>query len=172
MTLLSLAYLGKGLVWRNILRSDSLKDESLQGDVLISLSYLPGAQRISLILDKAKDLVLTANDKDIQGKITFCYREEEQKVFYSNFIPMVTNPKFNEEFVFCLMEYKNINIDGITISVELQSRQVKRSMKPRVIGKFTIGKSGMAERSGQEHWAAMLTSKSSTFKWHSLQSCE
>ena len=115
---------------------------------------------------------LTSTDKEIQGKITLFYREEEQKSLSSTLVPMETNPVFNEEFVFHISEFRNVSIDGITIIVELQGRQTKRFMKPRELGKFTVGGTCSVEQNGREHWASMLTSRSSTSKWHTLQGGE
>ena len=125
---------------------------------LLSMAYLPGAQRISVILVKGKDLPLTSTDKEVLARITLIYRDEEQKSLFGNLVPMTTDPSFNEEFIFHLSEFRSVSIDGIVISVELQSKQTKRFAKPRELGKVTVGNSASVSQIGKEHWATMLTS--------------
>jgi len=158
---------GKAQVWRNILMSESLTDESILGELFLSLAYLQGAQRISIILVKAKQLVLRSTDKDLQAIITLLHRGVVKKTVTSNFVSVATDPEFNEEFIFQLAEFDDVSIDRVTINVEITCRQTKRFIKNRVLGQVILGNSS-SKRKGREHWTNMLTAQSSLTKWHAL----
>ena len=82
--------------------------------MLIAIIYLPGAQRISINLVKARDLLLSTADKEIVAKISLLYQDVVKKSFFSEPVMINTNPEFNQSFVFQLLEHSNVSIDKAT----------------------------------------------------------
>lgn len=156
-------------VWRNVVTSDHLTDEGLKGELLITLSYLSAAQRISCTIVKAKDLILTANDKDMFVKITLLCRDEEQQCVVTNFTEITQNPEFNREFIFRFEDLRNSSIDGVSLRFDVMAREIGLLRRDRTLGSCVIGNSNIVERPGKEHWVSCLTSPKSVTQWHQLK---
>ena len=160
-------FLGEAPEWRNIIKSENLSNESAHGEVLITINYLPGAQRISINLMKARDLFLSTADKEIVAKISLLYQDVIKKSFFSEPVVINTNPEFNQSFVFQLLDYPNVSIDKATIETEFSCKQNKLFLKPRILGKITLGNTATSH-TGREQWTLMMTSQLSVSKWHEL----
>ena len=135
--------------------------------MLIAIIYLPGAQRISINLVKARDLLLSTADKEIVAKISLLYQDVVKKSFFSEPVMINTNPEFNQSFVFQLLEHLNVSIDKATIEIEFSCKQGKLFLKPRILGKIALGNT-VTSQTGREQWTLMMTSLSSVPKWHEL----
>ncbi|XP_066916303.1 synaptotagmin-9-like [Clytia hemisphaerica] len=157
------------VIWRNIILTDHLVDEGRKGELLITLSYLSAAQRISCTIVKAKGLILTANDKDLYAKMTLFCRGEEQQTVSTNYIELTQNPEFHQEFIFRFSNIRNASIDGISLRVDIIARQNGLLSDPRFIGRCDIGNSNSVDRVGKEHWVSALTSPKSVTQWHHLK---
>lgn len=155
--------------WRNIMLSDQLTDEGLKGEILLTLSYLSAAQRIGVTIVKAKDLILTVNDKDLHVKITLLCRDQEENHVVTNYAPLSQNPEFNQEFIFRFADLRNASIDGVALRIEVIARQTGLLEKPRVLGVCYIGNSNRVDRRGKEHWVTTLTSPKTVTNWHVLK---
>ena len=156
-------------IWRNVVISDHLTDEGLKGEILITLSYLSAAQRIGCTIVKAKNLILTANDKDLYVKITLLCRDEEQQSVVTNFTEISQNPEFNREFIFRFDDLRHASIDGIALRFDVMAREIGIMSRDRTFGRCIIGNSNLVERPGKEHWVSCLTSPKSVTQWHQLK---
>lgn len=157
---------GCGTIWRDVDKSERLTGETPYGEVLVTLSYLRGAQRIALTACKARNLKIQPTDKYLQAKIALLYQDKEIKVYYTNNVATTTKPEFNEEFIFNLEEVQGASLQNIAISIEIQGRQNNVFLKPRVIGTVALGHSTQVDRFGKEHWNLMAHGKSSIQKWY------
>ncbi|XP_057292113.1 synaptotagmin-10-like [Hydractinia symbiolongicarpus] len=157
---------GCGTIWRDVEKSERLTGETPYGEVLVTLSYLRGAQRIALTTCKARNLKIQPTDKYLQAKIALLYQDKEIKVYYTNNVATTTKPEFNEEFIFNLEEVQGASLQNIAISIEIQGRQNNVFLKPRVIGTVALGNSTQVGRFGKEHWDLMAHGKSSIQKWY------
>ena len=116
---------------------------------------------------KARDLFLSTADKEIVAKISLLYQDVVKKSFFSEPVMINTNPEFNQSFVFQLLEHSNVSIDKATIEIEFSCKQSKLFLKPRILGKITLGNTATSQ-TGREQWTLMMTSQSSVSKWHEL----
>ncbi|KAK1161639.1 synaptotagmin-6-like [Acipenser oxyrinchus oxyrinchus] len=139
-------------------------NKDLVGEILLSLKYLPTAQRIEVGLLKIKTASLTSNqDKALYARVTIvcnqCRLKQQKTSLKSKWGITV----FNEVLTFSLLDS---NIRECVIAVSVYETIVNQKNSKRLIGQAILGKRKAGE---DEHWCLMMQSlRQPIAKWHSL----
>lgn len=148
-------------------RSYKLKSQG-RGEILVSLCYQPAANRITVVVLKARNLP----KMDITGlsdpyvKIYLLYNDQRIAKKKTHVKKRTLNPVFNESFVFELPHLE----EGLkNISLEFMLLDWDRVTKNEVIGRLELG-GEKCEGTALHHWNEVLTSpRRQIAEWHKLQ---
>ncbi|ELT99116.1 synaptotagmin 12 [Capitella teleta] len=150
-------------VWMNLRDMDEKAAEF--GDIMFSLSYLPTAERLTIVIVKARNLkwndgresgncfvkvYLLQNGKRVGKKKTSTKKDER-------------NPIFNEAMIFSV---PSSSLSNVQLRISMLEQEV--GGKPRSIGHNIVG----ANLSGTQgtHWNQMMSSlRKPVAMWHSLR---
>eukprot|EP00794_Sanderia_malayensis_P016698 gene16698-18392_t len=158
---------GTGEIWREITK-DEVPPGEANGQVLLSLSHLPTAGRLTMVILKGAKLrvhddtdssvyvkiSMISGGKPIKSKKTTNYRKRD-----------IMNPVFNESFVF---ETPTEYMDRISFVLSICAHTRSSSGK-RVVGRVVIGPYMYSTGDGLAHWNEMLHSpRHSIANWHKL----
>jgi len=148
-------------------RSYKLKSQG-RGEILVSLCYQPAANRITVVVLKARNLP----KMDITGlsdpyvKIYLLYNDQRIAKKKTHVKKRTLNPVFNESFVFELPHME----EGLkNISLEFMLLDWDRVTKNEVIGRLELG-GEKCEGTALHHWNEVLASpRRQIAEWHKLQ---
>jgi len=148
-------------------RSYKLKSQG-RGEILVSLCYQPAANRITVVVLKARNLP----KMDITGlsdpyvKIYLLYNDQRIAKKKTHVKKRTLNPVFNESFVFELPHLE----EGLKhISLEFMLLDWDRVTKNEVIGRLELG-GDKCEGTALHHWNEVLASpRRQIAEWHKLQ---
>jgi len=148
-------------------RSYKLKSQG-RGEILVSLCYQPAANRITVVVLKARNLP----KMDITGlsdpyvKIYLLYNDQRIAKKKTHVKKRTLNPVFNESFVFELPHLE----EGLkNISLEFMLLDWDRVTKNEVIGRLELG-GDKCEGTALHHWNEVLTSpRRQIAEWHKLR---
>ncbi|KAJ8029816.1 Synaptotagmin-4 [Holothuria leucospilota] len=137
-----------------------------RGEILVSLCHQPAANRLTVVVLKAKNLP----KMDVTGladpyvKINMLYGNQRMAKKKTRLKKRTLNPVFNESFLF------DIPQEGLEdISLEFQVLDHDRVTKNEVIGRLEIGPSCEAETSQSLHWQEVLQNpRKQIAEWHKL----
>ncbi|XP_033913345.1 synaptotagmin-6-like isoform X2 [Acipenser ruthenus] len=146
------------------LKTITLKLEDSVGEILLSLKYLPTAQRIEVGLLKIKTASLTSNqDKALYARVTIVCNQCRLKHQKTSLKSKWGITVFNEVLTFSLLDS---NIRECVIAVSVYETIVHQKNSKRLIGQAILGKRKAGE---DEHWCLMMQSlRQPIAKWHSL----
>ncbi|KAF0880551.1 SYT11 protein, partial [Crocuta crocuta] len=158
---------GKAQLTRDITKRNIQKCIS-RGELQVSLSYQPVAQRMTVVVLKARHLP----KMDITGLSGSSYPYVKVNVYYgrkriakkkTHVKKCTLNPVFNESFVY------DIPPDLLPdISIEFLVIDFDRSTKNEAVGRLILGAHSVTA-SGAEHWREVCESpRKPVAKWHSL----
>ncbi|XP_033643817.1 synaptotagmin-1-like [Asterias rubens] len=159
-------------IWRDIEQSD-LPEEPKQGDLLFSLTYLPNAERVTVTILKARNLLLPdSEDPDARklvmdtfvkvsvvkgGKVV---RNKQTSVVRRN-----ANPSYNEAFTIDL----RCEDEKVCIVFAVCLR-VNPFAGHKTLGRCLVGPGKMASADGAAHWRDMMVSpRNAMTAWHPLK---
>jgi len=137
-----------------------------RGEILVSLCYQPAANRLTVVILKARNLP----KMDLTGlcdpyvKIYLLYNNQRVTKKRTHVKKRTTNPVFNESFVFDVPYNEGLE----NVSLEFQVLDYDRVTKNEVIGRLELGpKTGP---SSQKHWQDVITSpRRQIADWHKLK---
>jgi hypothetical protein len=137
-----------------------------RGEILVSLCYQPAANRLTVVILKARNLP----KMDLTGlcdpyvKIYLLYNNQRVTKKRTHVKKRTTNPVFNESFVFDVPYNEGLE----NVSLEFQVLDYDRVTKNEVIGRLELGpKTGP---STQKHWQDVITSpRRQIADWHKLK---
>nr|XP_044994816.1 synaptotagmin-11 isoform X2 [Jaculus jaculus] len=155
---------GKVQLTRDIIKRNIQKCIS-RGELQVSLSYQPVAQRMTVVVLKARHLP----KMDITGlsdpyvKVTVYYGRKRIAKKKTHVKKCTLNPVFNESFIY------DIPTDLLPdISIEFLVIDFDRTTKNEVVGRLILGAHSVTA-SGAEHWREVCESpRKPVTKWHSL----
>ncbi|XP_069479397.1 synaptotagmin-13 isoform X2 [Ambystoma mexicanum] len=142
-------------------------DAASGGEVLLSLSYLPAASRLIVVLIKARDLPSTGLDdllgKDMSVKVTLRHLSLKLKKKQTKRVKQKISPVWNEMIMF---EVPHELLGASSVELEMLC-QHKPGGPYHVLGRCRLGlQSGGTERS---HWQEMLNNpRRQIAMWHLL----
>nr|XP_033784774.1 synaptotagmin-1-like isoform X2 [Geotrypetes seraphini] len=136
--------------------------KDLVGEILVSLKYLPTAQRIEVGLLKVRSGSLSsALNTDMYARVDVFSSQRRQKHQKSSPRPKAQVMVFNETFHFCLPEAASADCVVLISMYEMQASGRK------LIGQTSVGKHRAGE--SDKHWNLMLQSlRQPVAKWHPL----
>jgi len=148
-------------------RSFKLKTQG-RGEILVSLCYQPAANRITVVVLKARNLP----KMDITGlsdpyvKIYLLYNDQRIAKKKTHVKKRTLNPVFNESFVFELPHLE----EGLkNISLEFMLLDWDRVTKNEVIGKLDLG-GEKCTGTALHHWNEVISSpRRQIAEWHKLK---
>ncbi|XP_035666560.1 synaptotagmin-4-like [Branchiostoma floridae] len=137
-----------------------------KGEILVSLCYQPAANRLSVVILKARNLTGYNLMGPADPFVKLCLLQGDQKLAKkkTHVKRHTANPVFNESFIF------DVPSEGLEdITVELQVLDHDRVSKNDQIGRLTFG--GRAKTpSTLEHWKEVCENpRRQIAKWHDLQ---
>ncbi|XP_056408593.1 synaptotagmin-11 isoform X2 [Hyla sarda] len=155
---------GRVQITRDIVRRNIQKCVS-RGELQVSLSYQPVAQRMTVVVLKAKHLPRM----DITGlsdpyvKVNVYYGQKRIAKKKTHVKKCTLSPVFNESFIY------DIPIDLLPdISIEFLVIDFDRTTKNQVVGRLILGAHSVTAN-GIEHWREVCNNPRKLIaKWHSL----
>ncbi|OPJ85640.1 synaptotagmin-11 [Patagioenas fasciata monilis] len=153
-----------GELTREILKRNIQKCVS-RGELQVSLSYQPVAQRMTVVVLKARHLP----KMDITGlsdpyvKVNVYYGRKRIAKKKTHVKKCTLNPVFNESFIYDIPAelLPDISLEFLVIAFE-------RSTKNEVVGRLILG-AHSATPAGAEHWRELCENpRKAVPKWHSL----
>uniref|UniRef100_H3A4S6 Synaptotagmin 11 n=1 Tax=Latimeria chalumnae TaxID=7897 RepID=H3A4S6_LATCH len=155
---------GKVQLTRDIIKRNIQKCIS-RGELLVSLSYQPVTQRMSVVVLKARHLP----KMDITGlsdpyvKVNIYYGRKRIAKKKTHVKKCTLNPVFNESFIY------DIPLELLAdISVEFLVIDFDRTTKNEVVGRLVLGAHSITAN-GVEHWREVCENpRRQIAKWHSL----
>ncbi|KAF7460692.1 synaptotagmin-11 [Marmota monax] len=156
---------GKVQLTRDIIKRNIQKCIS-RGELQVSLSYQPVAQRMTVVVLKARHLPkmdITGLSGNPYVKVNVYYGRKRIAKKKTHVKKCTLNPIFNESFIY------DIPTDLLPdISIEFLVIDFDRTTKNEVVGRLILGAHSVTS-SGAEHWREVCESpRKPVAKWHSL----
>ncbi|XP_022110705.1 synaptotagmin-1-like isoform X2 [Acanthaster planci] len=159
-------------IWRDIEKSDS-PEEPRQGDILVSLTYLPTAERVTVAILKARNLRLPESEEpearklvmDTFVKVTVVKGDKVVKNKQTSVVRRNANPTFNEAFTIDMSSE-----DEQVCIVFAVCLRVNPFAGHKTLGRCLVGPDEKATGDGAAHWRDMMaTPRSAVAEWHPLK---
>ncbi|XP_004589074.2 synaptotagmin-11 [Ochotona princeps] len=156
---------GKVQLTRDIIKRNIQKCIS-RGELQVSLSYQPVAQRMTVVVLKARHLPkmdITGLSGNPYVKVNVYYGRKRIAKKKTHVKKCTLNPVFNESFIY------DIPTDLLPeISIEFLVIDFDRTTKNEVVGRLILGAHSVTA-CGAEHWREVCESpRKPVAKWHSL----
>ncbi|XP_044304627.1 synaptotagmin-11 isoform X1 [Varanus komodoensis] len=157
---------GKVHLTREIIKRNIQKCIS-RGELQVSLSYQPVAQRMTVVVLKARHLpkmdITGLSGRNPYVKVNVYYGRKRIAKKKTHVKKCTLNPMFNESFIY------DIPVDLLPdISIEFLAIDFDRTTKNEVVGRLILGAHSVTA-SGVEHWREVCESpRKQITKWHSL----
>uniref|UniRef100_A0A665VG05 Synaptotagmin-15-like n=1 Tax=Echeneis naucrates TaxID=173247 RepID=A0A665VG05_ECHNA len=147
------------VLWRDLDTEDEL------GDVLISLSYSPTLQRLSVVVVKARGLQLLT-DSGVCVQVSLRIHTQVVKLKCSCVVKGDTDPYFDHRITFKL---RSQHLDEACLRFELQQPNDIRSEPPSLLGVLVLGPFMYARGPQLQHWMDMVNAPQEPVTlWHGL----
>ncbi|CAG2114902.1 unnamed protein product [Medioppia subpectinata] len=137
-----------------------------RGEILVSLCYQPAANRLTVVVLKARNLP----KMDLTGlcdpyvKIYLVHNNQKIIKKRTHVKKRTTSPVFNESFVFDIPYNEGLE----NVSIEFQVLDYDRVTKNEVIGKLELGPK--TDSSTKKHWQDVISSpRRQIAEWHKLK---
>ncbi|XP_076346929.1 synaptotagmin-5-like isoform X1 [Tachypleus tridentatus] len=154
----------KTTLWKGITIYDTADDQPDLGDLMFSLGYLPSAERLTVVILKARNLVSADERKKISDpyvKVSLYYGGKRYKKRKTATQKGTLNPIFNEALTFNVTKEM---LRGVVLEFSVMNDNIlgqKENLGCVVIGPHTKGDEAA-------HFKDMLASGSAMAMWHSL----
>ncbi|XP_053304520.1 synaptotagmin-13 [Spea bombifrons] len=149
------------------------KDANSAGEVLLSVSYLPAANRLIVVLIKARNIHSDrSNDllgKDLSVKVSLRHGSKKLKKKQSKRAKHKINPVWNEMIMFEVPPelLGEVSVDLEMIYLEPTGQKTRANGPSHILGTFSLGldRTGM----GKSHWQEMMSNpRRQIAMWHNL----
>ncbi|XP_030835231.1 synaptotagmin-5-like [Strongylocentrotus purpuratus] len=163
------------VIQRDLEKPEKEEDEALMGDLMISLTYLPNAERVNLIIMKARnirlpewgDMEVGRSILDTFVKITIMRCGKVMKHKNTKVVRRSCSPVFNEAFSIDRMRLSEMPECCFVLSV---CTRINHFRSHRIIGRCVVGGKDCAVGDGLAHWNEMSdTPRSIVARWHKIQ---
>ncbi|KAK8774836.1 hypothetical protein V5799_010631 [Amblyomma americanum] len=154
-------------VWCDIDRTEKAKRD--WPELLLSLSYLPSAGRLTVVVLKAANLVPESDkDKpDTYVKVSLSCGERKPKKRKTSVKKGSAQPAWNEALSFDVSEEQ---LGRAQLCVAVWRHGSSGVSCSSSLGGFQLGPGGDATEEGQRHWRDMLANpRRAVARWHALQ---
>ncbi|XP_033096958.1 synaptotagmin-2-like [Anneissia japonica] len=154
-------------VWKEIKKLKEKKMKNMEvpnlGDIMFSLSYLETAERLNIVILKARNLkqVSEKKDPDPYVKVSVFHAGKRLKKKKTTSKHSIVHPVFNEALVF------NVSKNFLKyLKLEVSVIHDNRVGQNEVLGKVIVGPDSHGEELA--HWNDMITSSKAVARWHRL----
>ncbi|XP_030587734.1 synaptotagmin-2 [Archocentrus centrarchus] len=139
--------------------------KDLVGEVLLSLKFLPTAQRLEVGLLKVRTVFAEiSSDAALYARISVQCNQCKLKYQKTSAVARSLLTVFNEVFLFSLPE---VHLERCKILVCVYETHTARKSAKRLIGQLSVGTDKSSETN--EHWTLMMRSvRQPVAKWHGL----
>ncbi|XP_069373870.1 synaptotagmin-15 [Paralichthys olivaceus] len=152
------------VLWRDLETEDDTQCSEL-GDALISLSYSPTLQRLSVVVLRARGLQLLT-DAGVCVQVSLQIHTQVVKMKRSCAVKGENDPHFNHRMTFKLRAQ---HLDEACLSIELQQPNDVPSEPPVLLGVLVLGPFMYARGQQLQHWMDMVNTPQEPVKlWHRL----
>ncbi|XP_053709455.1 synaptotagmin-15 [Synchiropus splendidus] len=152
------------VLWRDLEPEDHTQHSEL-GDVLVSLSYSPSLQRLSVVALRARGLQLLS-DAGVCVQVSLRIHTQVVKVKCSGVIKADADPHFNHRMTFKLRVQ---HLDEACLRFELQQVNDVRTDPVVLLGALVLGPFMYARGLQLQHWMDMINAPQESVKmWHGL----
>lgn len=148
-------FAGSVQMWRELNLTDTLTHETKNGEILSTLQYLPGAERVNITIVKGRDLKLEEFDKDLYVKVSAILNEKVIKNKKTSIMRKTPTPLFNETTSFQLHPHTSLTLDNMSIVMSVYAYR-SRGPHRRLIARAVVGSTDVASETGKEHWRKMV----------------
>lgn len=165
----------KRVISLDLEKPEKEEEETSRGDLMITLTYLPNAERVNLIIMKARNVRLPEwGDKDVGRsildtfvKITIMRCGKVVKHKNTKVVRRSCSPVFNEAFSIDRMRLSEMPECCFVLSVCVRLNHFRSH---RVIGRCVVGGKDCAVGDGLAQWNDMADSpRSIVARWHKIQ---
>lgn len=155
----------KVTLWKGILPCQEKDEKAELGDIMFSLGYLPSAERLTVVVLKARNLRAVdeaKNTSDVYVKVSVMQNDRRIKKKKTATQRGTLNPVFNEALTFSLSKdsLKSVILEFAVLHDNILG-QNDQALGRVLISSETKGEEG-------EHFRDMLASKTAVARWHSL----
>ncbi|XP_077986040.1 synaptotagmin-5-like [Glandiceps talaboti] len=145
-------------------RREVVRERPDIGDVMFSLAYLPSAERLTVVVLKARNIRPVDERKmtsDPYVKVSIFYSGKRLKKKKTSTKHHTINPVFNEALVF------SVGQDFLKhLYLEFHIMHENRLGQNEVLGRVLLGPDAQGEELA--HWNEMITSNKPIARWHAL----
>ncbi|VDI34580.1 Hypothetical predicted protein [Mytilus galloprovincialis] len=162
----SLNLTDKVVMWKGIspYQEEGNKSKDV-GEIMFSLSYLSSAERLTVVVMKARNLKLAADESkllDPYVKVSILCDGKRIKKKKTSTVHVTHEPVWNEALVF------NIGKELLKrLSAEFQIFHDNTIGNDELVGRVKFGYDTLGD--GKIHWNDLMTSNSAVPRWHELQ---
>ncbi|XP_046654246.1 synaptotagmin-6-like isoform X2 [Daphnia pulicaria] len=153
-------------IWADVMRN-TLPDES-RPQLLISLSYLPSAERLTVVVLKAKNLVVPTSKENIDPlvKLYLMVNGKRLKKKKTECRKGTCHPVWNQALTFTLPSTK---LHSCTLEISVVDHGSERGGKSTQLGCLALGPDQNAASPERQHWQDMAHNvRKSIAMWHFL----
>ncbi|XP_057366847.1 synaptotagmin-3-like isoform X1 [Daphnia carinata] len=153
-------------IWADVMRN-TLPDES-RPQLLISLSYLPSAERLTVVVLKAKNLVVPASKENIDPlvKLYLMVNGKRLKKKKTECRKGTCHPVWNQALTFTLPSTK---LHSCTLEISVVDHGSERGGKSAQLGCLALGPDQNPTSPERQHWQDMAHNvRKSIAMWHFL----
>nr|CAH0111553.1 unnamed protein product [Daphnia galeata] len=153
-------------IWADVMRN-TLPDES-RPQLLVSLSYLPSAERLTVVVLKAKNLVVPTGKENIDPlvKLYLMVNGKRLKKKKTECRKGSCHPVWNQALTFTLPSTK---LHSCTLEISVVDHGSERGGKSAQLGCLALGPDQNAASPERQHWQDMAHNvRKSIAMWHFL----
>ncbi|XP_026469194.1 synaptotagmin-5-like [Ctenocephalides felis] len=154
-------------IWRGLGPCEDRDAKADLGDLMISMSYLPSAERLTVVVIKARNLRVVDDSRtssDPFVKVSLLHNGKRLKKRKTSVHRNTVNPVFNEALTFDL---SRDTLRRSTIEFCVLHDSLLGASEP--LGKATVGTGAGRAPEEKEFFAEMFRTKSATARWLPLQ---
>nr|XP_033784596.1 synaptotagmin-13 [Geotrypetes seraphini] len=149
--------------WANLNVPEEAPAAAEHAEILLSVNYLPSANRLIVVPIKARNIHPSTQGKDVSVRITLWHQDLKVKKKHSQQSRKQINPVWNEMIMF---ELPQELLEASSVELEMFCREI-RSRQTRHLGRCHLGL--QYEGTESSHWQEMMTNpRRQIAKWHKL----
>jgi len=154
-------------MWLEVSPRDELDNESLKGEVLVSMQYLPGSETINLNVMRGRGFHFEDFDKDVCVKASAVVNGTVVKNKKTGVTRKNPNPVFNEMIRFELNNEMTLENTTIVLSVNAYR---SRGPHKRLVGRAYLGNGDLVPPTGKEYWRKIIENPQKMIaEWQEIQ---
>lgn len=152
--------------------SDSKHTKKNNGEIMFSLSYLPTAERLTIVVVKTRNLKINLDNepKNIYVKIYLLKNNKKVSKKRTSTKRNDRSPIYNESMIFSVPPYmlNSIQIRLTVVSTPVDATATEKHVFGQSIGHVIVGSDATGK--GLRHWHQMLNSlRKPVAMWHPLR---